>query len=107
VSKPKVHLWIAEKKQVRTGGVAVEEVSDCDGDVVLHGRHGGAGMEHTGAKIGQLPGLVVAETLQAHCLPHLPHPRKPLNVVTAVRRLIGMQITCSALCGHIRDTANV
>lgn len=52
-------------------GVKVEEVADDDGDAILHRRQRGARVQHIGAKVRQLPGLVVRHGLQAHRLGHL------------------------------------
>ena len=50
----------------------VEEVSDGDGDAVAHGGEGGSGVQHIRAKIGQLPGFMVAQASQADSFWHLP-----------------------------------
>lgn len=50
----------------------VEEVSDGDGNAVAHGGEGGSGVQHIGAKIGQLPGFMVAQASQADSFRHLP-----------------------------------
>ena len=54
-----------------TCGGAVEEVADGDGYAVFHGGHGGARVQHTGAEVDELPGFMVAQTLQPHSLAHL------------------------------------
>ena len=50
----------------------VEEVSDGDGNAVAHGGEGGSWVQHIGAKIGQLPGFMVAQASQADSFRHLP-----------------------------------
>lgn len=78
--RPEVVRWTKLQKVVgklyvmggvHTCGGAVEEVADGDGDAVLHGGHGGARVQHTGAKVAELPGFMVAQALQAHSLAHL------------------------------------
>lgn len=58
---PHLHTWCCE----------VEEVPDADGDVVLHGRQGGARVQHIGTKVAELPGLMVGQAGQAHGLRNL------------------------------------
>ena len=45
-------------------GIRGQGVLDVDGNPALHGRTHGAGMQHRGARVGQLHGLVVGEVRQ-------------------------------------------
>ena len=58
----------AVRRSIPTWCVCVEEIPDGNGDLVAHGWQCGAGVQHVGAKVAQLPGLVVGQGGQTHSL---------------------------------------
>ena len=65
-----VVLW-ALAQPVLTWLPLVEEVTDGDGNAVAHGRQRGTWVHHAGAKVAQLPSLMVAQAGEADCLRYL------------------------------------
>ena len=61
-------IGMIDLSNLGSGGTLVEEISDQDGNAVLHSGQCSTGMHDIGAKIAQLPCLIVRQFLKTHGL---------------------------------------